>query len=71
MLMFLQLNTLIASSSLLVRLPFDLEFVFRLKHSLGAIFTGATTWKDKNKIQNRKVVELGGKVIFVSLYIST
>uniref|UniRef100_A0A453EGS8 Uncharacterized protein n=1 Tax=Aegilops tauschii subsp. strangulata TaxID=200361 RepID=A0A453EGS8_AEGTS len=24
---------------------------------------GATTWKDKNKIQNRKVVELGGKAI--------
>lgn len=34
------------------------------KHSPDADFLGASTRKERKQIENRKVVELGGKVIF-------
>ena len=36
-------------------------------HSFDASFLGASSFKERKKIENRKVVELGGKVISFSL----
>ena len=36
-------------------------------HSFDASFLGASSFKERKKIKNRKVVELGGKVLSFSL----
>jgi len=36
-------------------------------HSFDASFLGASSFKERKKIENRKVVDLGGKVISFSL----
>ena len=38
-------------------------------HSFDASFLGASSFKERKKIENRKVVELGGKVISLFLYL--
>ena len=38
-------------------------------HSLDASFLGAPTFKGRKKIENRRVVELGGKVISHFFYL--
>jgi hypothetical protein len=38
-------------------------------HSFDASFLGASSFKERKKIENRKVVELGGKVISLVFYL--
>ena len=48
-------------------LNLDLKDLLMYNHSFDASFLGASSFKERKKIENRKVVELGGKVISFSL----
>ena len=50
-------------------LNLDLKDLLMYNHSSDASFLGASSFKERKKIENRKVVELGGKVISLFLYL--